>query len=91
MPSRTGFCHHTFTGHPSSWESTTRTGHKKNHQYAEKWEGPCWYDSHANLTMNPPVERFPVNPENYQLKTIKQAKEANPKLSAIFYIYYCDH
>ena len=53
----------------------------------EKWEGPCWYKCYANLTMNPPVPCQPsCGAENYQLKTIKRAKAANPKLSAVFYL-----
>ena len=53
----------------------------------EKWEGPCWYECYANLTMNPPVPCQPsCGAENYQLKTIKRAKAANPKLSAVFYL-----
>ena len=53
----------------------------------EKWEGPCWYECYANLTMNPPVPCQPsCGAENYQLKTITRAKAANPKLSAVFYL-----
>ena len=53
----------------------------------EKWEGPCWYECYANLTMSPPVPCQPsCGAENYQMQTIKRAKAANPKLSAVFYL-----
>ena len=53
----------------------------------EKWEGPCWYECYNNLTKNPPVPCQPsCGAENYQMNTIKQAKTANPKLSAVFYL-----
>ena len=53
----------------------------------EKWEGPCWYQCYANLTMNPPVPCQPsCGAENYQMKTIKCAKAVNPKLAAVFYL-----
>lgn len=53
----------------------------------EKWEGPCWYECYNNLTMVPPVPCQPsCGADNYQMKTIKRAKMANPKLSAVFYL-----
>ena len=53
----------------------------------EKWEGPCWYECYSNLTMNPPVPCQPsCGAEKYQMATIKRAKEANPKLCAVFYL-----
>ena len=53
----------------------------------EKWEGPCWYECYANLTMKPPVPCQPsCGAENYQLKTIKRAKAVNPNLAAVFYL-----
>ena len=53
----------------------------------EKWEGPCWYECYANLTKTPPIPCQPsCGAENYQMNTIKRAKMANPKLSAVFYL-----
>ena len=53
----------------------------------EKWEGPCWYECYSNLTKNPPIPCEPsCGAENYQMKTIRRAKEANPKLCAVFYL-----
>lgn len=53
----------------------------------EKWEGPCWYECYANLTMNPPVPcQSSCGAENYQMDTIKRAKTANPNLAAVFYL-----
>ena len=53
----------------------------------EKWEGPCWYECYANLTMSPPIPCQPsCGAENYQMNTIKRAKAVNPKLSAVFYL-----
>ena len=53
----------------------------------EKWEGPCWYECYANLTMKPPVPCQPsCGAENYQMETIKQAKTLNPNLAAVFYL-----
>lgn len=53
----------------------------------EKWEGPCWYECYANLTMKPPVPCQPsCGAENYQMETIKRAKTVNPNLAAVFYL-----
>jgi len=53
----------------------------------EKWEGPCWYDCYANLTMKPPVPCQPsCGADNYQLNTLTRAKTVNPKLAAVFYL-----
>ena len=53
----------------------------------EKWAGPCWYECYANLTKTPPIPCQPsCGAENYQMNTIKRAKMANTKLSAVFYL-----
>ena len=53
----------------------------------QKWDGPCCFECYANLTINPPVPCQPsCGGENYQMKTIKCAKVANPKLATVFYL-----